>query len=77
MTSLASPVAVPQVLLEVLLSRLFYQAFPIRDAPRRELSWTHYRMMLRVRDAKARGGNMNEAVTQNWSSRALDWQLNP
>lgn len=28
--------------------RLFYQAFPIRDALRHELSWTHYRMLLRV-----------------------------
>ena len=29
--------------------RLFYQAFPIRDALRHELSWTHYRTLLRVR----------------------------
>ena len=28
--------------------RLFYQAFPIRDAVRHELSWTHYRHLLRV-----------------------------
>ncbi len=28
--------------------RLFYQAFPIRDALRHELSWTHYRLLLRV-----------------------------
>ena len=28
--------------------RLFYQAFPIRDALRHELSWTHYRTLLRV-----------------------------
>lgn len=26
--------------------RLFYQAFPIRDALRLELSWTHYRRLL-------------------------------
>lgn len=25
--------------------RLFYQAFPIRDALRHELSWTHYRLL--------------------------------
>ena len=28
--------------------RGFYQAFPIRDALRHELSWTHYRLLLRV-----------------------------
>lgn len=28
--------------------RGFYLAFPIRDALRRELSWTHYRLLLRV-----------------------------
>ena len=27
--------------------RVFYQAFPIRDALRPELSWTHYRTLLR------------------------------
>jgi hypothetical protein len=29
---------------------LFYQAFPICDALRHELSWTHYRTLLRVDD---------------------------
>jgi len=56
--------------------RAFYLAFPIRDAVRRELSWTHYRLMLRVSEAKARDWYMNEAATQNWSSRALERQIN-
>jgi len=56
--------------------RAFYLAFPIRDAVRRELSWTHYRLMLRVSDEKARDWYMNEAATQNWSSRALERQIN-
>lgn len=55
--------------------RLFYQAFPIRDALRHELSWTHYRMLLRVSSDKARQWYMNESATQNWSSRALDRQI--
>jgi predicted nuclease of restriction endonuclease-like (RecB) superfamily len=55
--------------------RLFYQAFPIRDALRHELSWTHYRMLVRVQDEKARGWYVNEAVSQNWSSRALERQI--
>ncbi|MDR2189065.1 MAG: DUF1016 N-terminal domain-containing protein [Azonexus sp.] len=28
--------------------RLFYLAFPIRDAVRHELNWTHYRLLSRV-----------------------------
>lgn len=34
--------------------RLFYQAFPNCDALRHELSWTHYRILLRVEDQRAR-----------------------
>ncbi|MDD5478273.1 PDDEXK nuclease domain-containing protein [Rhodoferax sp.] len=56
--------------------RLFYQAFPMCDALRHELSWTHYRLLLRVSDEKARQWYMNEAAAQNWSSRALDRQIN-
>ncbi|WP_434708700.1 DUF1016 family protein [Pseudomonas sp. R1-1] len=55
--------------------RLFYQAFPIRDALRHELSWTHYRRLLRVENEKARLWYMNECADLNWSSRALDRQI--
>jgi hypothetical protein len=55
--------------------RLFYQAFPIRDALRHELSWTHYRTLLRVDGEAARQWYMREAVTQNWSTRALERQI--
>lgn len=55
--------------------RLFYQAFPIRDALRHELSWTHYRSLLKVDSDSARQWYMNEAATQNWSTRALERQI--
>lgn len=55
--------------------RLFYQAFPIRDALRHELSWTHYRLLLRVDSPEARQWYVNEAATQNWSTRALERQI--
>jgi len=55
--------------------RLFYQAFPKCDALRHELSWTHYRTLLRVESETARQWYMNEAATQNWSSRALERQI--
>lgn len=55
--------------------RLFYRAFPIRDALRHELSWTHYRALLRLSDEKARAWYMNEAATQGWTTRALARQI--
>ena len=55
--------------------RLFYQAFPIRDSLRHELSWTHYRHLLRVEAPAARLWYMDEAADQNWSTRALDRQI--
>lgn len=56
--------------------RLFYQAFPIRDALRHELSWTHYRNLLKVENEAARAWYMNEAATQDWTTRALARQIN-
>ena len=55
--------------------RGFYLAFPIRDAVRRELSWTHYRLLLRVDSPEARQWYVQEAVAQNWSTRALERQI--
>jgi predicted nuclease of restriction endonuclease-like (RecB) superfamily len=55
--------------------RLFYQAFPIRDALRHELSWTHYRTLLRVESEPARQWYMLEAASQGWTTRALERQI--
>lgn len=55
--------------------RRFYQAFPTRDAVRLELGWTHYRTLLRVENPSAREWYLREAISQNWSSRALDRQI--
>jgi predicted nuclease of restriction endonuclease-like (RecB) superfamily len=52
----------------------FYRLFPNLDALRLNLSWTHYRLLLRVDDQAARTWYMNEAADQNWSTRALDRQ---
>jgi predicted nuclease of restriction endonuclease-like (RecB) superfamily len=48
----------------------------IRDAVRTELTWTHYRLLMRVEKAEAREWYMNEAADQNWSTRALERQIN-
>lgn len=55
--------------------RQFYQYFPNCYALRSELTWTHYRLLIRVQDEDARQWYMNEAAEQTWSSRQLDRQI--
>lgn len=55
--------------------RLFFQNFPIRDALRHELQWTHYRLLVKVKDETARMWYMNEAANETWSTRQLDRQI--
>lgn len=47
----------------------------IRYSLRSELTWTHYRCLMRVENQTARTWYANEAATQNWSVRALDRQI--
>ncbi|MDR2813252.1 MAG: PDDEXK nuclease domain-containing protein [Prevotellaceae bacterium] len=56
--------------------RQFYLTFPIRDAVRPELGWTHYRLILRVTDGKARGFYIEECIKSRWSTRQLERQIN-
>ncbi len=56
--------------------RQFFITFPIRDALRPELSWTHYRLLLRVENEDARKFYLLEAVECAWSSRQLERQIN-
>jgi predicted nuclease of restriction endonuclease-like (RecB) superfamily len=55
--------------------RQFYQCFPILSALRRELTWTHYKSLLRIESLVARDWYAQEAVEQGWSVRALDRQI--
>jgi DUF1016 N-terminal domain len=56
--------------------RQFYQAFPICGAVRHDLSWTHYRFIIRVENEAARSWYMAEAANEGWSTRALERQIN-
>lgn len=56
--------------------RQFYLVFPIRHALRSELSWTHYRQLMRVENEEARNFYLKEAVECAWSSRQLERQIN-
>lgn len=42
----------------------------ILSALRRELSWTHYKALLRVEDPKACIRYMHEAADQDWAAHA-------
>ena len=55
--------------------RAFYVTFPNWNALRTELSWTHYRALLRVEDDTARNWYMEESVRAGWSSRQLERQI--
>ena len=55
--------------------RAFYLAYPIRDALRLELSWTHYRLLLRVEKHDARSFYEQEAINARWSTRELERQI--
>lgn len=55
--------------------RQFYSTFEKFHAVRGELSWTHYRMLLKVNSEAARDYYMDAAADQNWSTRTLERQL--
>ena len=55
--------------------RKFYQCFPdieIVNSCVHNLTWTHFRSLLRVPDEDARVWYMSEAVHENWTVRMLD-----
>lgn len=60
---------------EVRRMRQFYQTFLIRDALRPELSWTHYRLLLKVENSDAREFYKVECANSHWSTRELERQI--
>ncbi|MFN8488636.1 MAG: PDDEXK nuclease domain-containing protein [Caldilineaceae bacterium] len=57
---------------EIRRIRQFYLVFPMRDSLRPELSWSHYRFLMRVENVNARKFYLTEAAEQMWSTRKLD-----
>ena len=53
----------------------FYTLFPIANALRSQLTWTHYRSLLKVSNESARNWYIEEAIKGQWSSRQLDRQI--
>ena len=55
--------------------RQFYLTFPNFYALSSELSWTHYRMLMRVENETARRFYLDEATKEKWSTRQLERQI--
>nr|WP_294251888.1 PDDEXK nuclease domain-containing protein [uncultured Chryseobacterium sp.] len=51
--------------------RAFFTAFPIWNAVRTELSWTHYRIISRIDNPEHRIQYMEHSIDGNWNTRTL------
>lgn len=56
--------------------RQFYLTFPIRHTLCAELSWSHYRTLMKLNDEKVRKFYMEECAKSGWSVRQLERQIN-
>lgn len=54
----------------------FYTLFRKVNAVSSQLTWTHYRNLIKVENEQARLWYMSESVSENWSTRALERQIN-
>jgi len=55
--------------------RGFYLSFPIWNSVRSELTWTHYRTLIKIKEQNIRKFYMEEAIKGNWSVRQLERQI--
>ena len=55
--------------------RQFYSTFPKWDSVSTELSWTHYRRLISIKNQEAREWYIKESIENHWSARALDRQV--
>ena len=55
--------------------RQFYLMYPIWDSVRPELTWTHYRTLIKIKEQNIRKFYMEEAIKGNWSVRQLERQI--
>jgi len=56
--------------------RKFYELYSIPHALRAELSWTHFRSLMKIEDPKKRSFYEIETISNNWSTRELERQIN-
>lgn len=60
---------------QVELFRQFYRTFPIANALRSQLGWTHYKMLIRLNNDDQREFYLAETVKNNWTTRQLERQI--
>jgi len=53
-----------------------YKTFPIVQTVSAQLSWSHYLLILKIEDDRAREWYIKECEASNWSVRALERQIN-
>ena len=58
------------------MCRQFYRTFPIANALRSQLSWTHYRTLIRIGNQDKMAFYIAETEKNNWTARQLERQLN-
>lgn len=56
--------------------RQFYLSFQNLHALRGELTWTHYRLLLKIEKPETREFYIKETIASNWSTRELERQIN-
>ena len=56
--------------------RQFYNEFPNFSSEFNKLSWTHYRLLLKVKNKGAQNFYFEESIRENWSTRQLERQIN-
>lgn len=60
---------------QIELFRQFYRAFPIANALRSQLSWTHYKLIIRLDSQDKIDFYIAETVKNNWNTRQLERQI--
>jgi predicted nuclease of restriction endonuclease-like (RecB) superfamily len=55
--------------------RQVYRAFPNLHALRGELSWTHYRLLSKIKQSEVRAFYLEECVRARWTTRNLERQI--
>jgi len=60
---------------QIELFRQFYRTFPIANALRSQLGWTHYKILLRVDSQDKIDFYIAEAIKNNWTTRQLERQI--
>ena len=60
---------------QIELFRQFYRSFPIANALRSQLSWTHYKLIIRLDSQDKIDFYIAETVKNNWNTRQLERQV--